>query len=189
MPPDEGMSAPVDAGVLEVSPELRSDGLRELGSDAVFTISSAKPGNGVEQLRDNNLETFWQSDGQAPHLVNIQFVRKTSVSKLCFFVDYGLDESYTAKKITVKTGLTQHDLVDVAAIELLEPSGWCHINIKDTENGDQPLRTHLIQMRIQSMHQNGRDTHIRQIKIFGPRRDEPAQAFKSVEMLQFAGIR
>eukprot|EP01036_Dinobryon_divergens_P030418 gene30418-39660_t len=35
---------------------------RELGSDAVFTISSSKPGNGVEQLRDNNLETYWQSD-------------------------------------------------------------------------------------------------------------------------------
>ena len=27
--------------------------------DAVFTISSAKPGNGVEQLRDNNTETYW----------------------------------------------------------------------------------------------------------------------------------
>ena len=26
---------------------------RELGAEAVFTISSAKPGNGIEQLRDN----------------------------------------------------------------------------------------------------------------------------------------
>eukprot|EP01031_Cornospumella_fuschlensis_P013199 gene13199-16140_t len=33
----------------------------------VFSISSAKPGNGVEQLRDNSLETYWQSDGTAPH--------------------------------------------------------------------------------------------------------------------------
>ena len=40
---------------------------RELGADAVFSISSAKLGNGVEQLRDNNLETYWQSDGVAPH--------------------------------------------------------------------------------------------------------------------------
>jgi anaphase-promoting complex subunit 10 len=32
---------------------------RELGVDAVFTISTAKPGNGVEQIRDDNLETYW----------------------------------------------------------------------------------------------------------------------------------
>ena len=30
-------------------------------------------GFGVEQLRDNNFETYWQSDGHLPHLVNIQF--------------------------------------------------------------------------------------------------------------------
>jgi len=172
-----------------VSPELQCNGLRELGADAVFTISSAKPGNGVEQLRDGNLETFWQSDGQSPHLINIQFIRKTSVSKLCFYVNYELDESYTAKKITIKTGHTQHDLVDAAAIELEQPSGWCQISIRDADDPEQPLRTHLIQLRIQSMHQNGRDTHIRQIKIFGPRRIEPSEDFKTVKMLQYATIR
>ena len=31
--------------------------------------------------------------------------------------------------------------------------------------GTQPLRAHLLQARIESMHQNGRDTHIRQIKV------------------------
>lgn len=30
-------------------------------------------GFGVDQLRDDNLETYWQSDGSQPHLVNIQF--------------------------------------------------------------------------------------------------------------------
>ena len=33
----------------------------------------------------------------------------------------------------------------------------------------KPMRTHLVQICIQSMHQNGRDTHVRQVKIFGPR--------------------
>ena len=31
------------------------------------------------------------------------------------------------------------------------------------------MRTHLIQIAVLSNHQNGRDTHIRQIKIFSPR--------------------
>jgi anaphase-promoting complex subunit 10 len=42
-------------------------------------LSSAKAGNGVEQLRDENTNTFWQSDGAQPHFVNIQFMKKTRV--------------------------------------------------------------------------------------------------------------
>lgn len=45
----------------------------------MWSLSTAKPGNGVEQLRDGNLETYWQSDGPQPHLVNIQFHKKTRV--------------------------------------------------------------------------------------------------------------
>ena len=109
----------------EVSREIVLDGSkpeevedkekREIGGDAVWTLSTAKPGNGVEQLRsarphlpparaalclartarpgvarppltaaptgrrarrDNNTDTYWQSDGPQPHLVNIQFHKK-----------------------------------------------------------------------------------------------------------------
>jgi len=33
---------------------------KEIGDEAVWTLSSAKVGNGVDQLRDDNLSTFWQ---------------------------------------------------------------------------------------------------------------------------------
>ena len=33
---------------------------REIGQMAVWSLSTAKPGNGVEQLRDDNTETYWQ---------------------------------------------------------------------------------------------------------------------------------
>lgn len=39
-------------------------------------VTSAKPGNGVEALRDGKDDTYWQSDGAQPHYVNIQFQRK-----------------------------------------------------------------------------------------------------------------
>lgn len=35
-------------------------GLRELGGLAAWSVTSAKPGNGVELLRDGSAETFWQ---------------------------------------------------------------------------------------------------------------------------------
>lgn len=34
---------------------------REIGREAVWSLSSAKPGNGVDQLRDESIETYWQS--------------------------------------------------------------------------------------------------------------------------------
>jgi hypothetical protein len=50
--------------------------IREVGLLAVWTVTSAKPGNGVELLRDGREDTYWQSDGSQPHLVNIQFQKK-----------------------------------------------------------------------------------------------------------------
>ena len=137
---------------------------RELGEDSVLSLSSAKPGNGVEQLRDDNLETYWQSDGAAPHTINLAFLKRVNISQICIYLDFQLDESYTPKKISIRTGTSLHDLVDVTAIELHEPMGWVTIALPDPYGTTGPLKTHLIQLRILSMHQNGRDTHIRQLK-------------------------
>ena len=49
---------------------------REVGDLAVWTVTSAKQGNGVEQLRDGRTDTYWQSDGLQPHLINVQFQKK-----------------------------------------------------------------------------------------------------------------
>ncbi|PSN57276.1 Anaphase-promoting complex subunit 10 [Blattella germanica] len=120
--------------------EERAGKVREVGSQAIWSLSSCKPGFGVDQLRDDCMDTYWQSDGQLPHLVNIQFRRKTTVHDICIFTDYKLDESYT-------------------------PS-WVLIPIKDIH--EKPIRTFMIQIAVISNHQNGRDTHMRQIKIHSP---------------------
>jgi anaphase-promoting complex subunit 10 len=167
---------------------------RELGEEAVWTISSAKPGNGVEQLRDNNTETYWQSDGLHPHTITIQFLRKVNVSDVCLFLDYTLDESYAPKKINIRSGTTLHDLVDICGVELTEPTGWIPLHLAPNDESGF-LRTHLIQIQIISMHQNGRDTHIRQVKVFGPRTSPRVMGnctldmFQSLEMQQFALLR
>ncbi len=40
--------------------DLRLDGRQEVGGQAFWTVSSSKSNCGIEQMRDNNLETFWQ---------------------------------------------------------------------------------------------------------------------------------
>nr|XP_033713223.1 anaphase-promoting complex subunit 10 isoform X3 [Tursiops truncatus] len=161
----------------------RTGTVREIGSQAVWSLSSCKPGFGVDQLRDDNLETYWQSDGSQPHLVNIQFRRKTTVKTLCIYADYKSDESYTPSKISVRVGNNFHNLQEIRVIwlkrrsrttqheaeeqlELVEPSGWIHVPL--TDNHKKPTRTFMIQIAVLANHQNGRDTHMRQIKIYTP---------------------
>lgn len=161
--------------------------VREIGHEAVWSLSTAKPGNGVTQLRDSSMDTYWQSDGGQPHLINIQFPKRADVCEVAFYLDYGLDESYTPKKFSIRSGMTFHDLVEIKVVELNEPVGWCSIPLHrelemdeaddlgeegggTTDEGQKkPIRAHFVQICVASMHQNGRDTHIRQVKIFGPR--------------------
>lgn len=42
-------------------------GLKEISNLGKFTVSSHKQGNGVEQLRDDSLKTYWQYVNPAPN--------------------------------------------------------------------------------------------------------------------------
>ena len=186
-----------------ITKDLDLSDCRELGSEATFTISSAKPGNGVEQIRDNNNESYWQSDGAFPHTINVQFLRRVTIRKLCLYLDYSSDESYTPKKLSVSCGTSLHDLFDITTFEINEPVGWVTIALADPDvlmenaslQSESCLRTHFLQVKILSMHQNGRDTHVRQIKLLGPREsarvmgDVLYDSFKTVDMQQFAMLR
>lgn len=39
------------------------EGLQEIGRDAVWTVSTAKSGNGVDNIYDGDVTTFWQYVG------------------------------------------------------------------------------------------------------------------------------
>ncbi|KAK5610773.1 Anaphase-promoting complex subunit 10 [Crenichthys baileyi] len=145
----------------------RTGTVREIGSQAVWSLSSCKPGFGVDQLRDDNLETYWQSDGSQPHLVNIQFRRRTTVRMLCIYADYKSDESYTPSKISVRVGNNFHNLQEIRQLEMVEPSGWIHISLLN-QRTNEPISTFMIQIAVLANHQNGRDTHMRQIKVYTP---------------------
>ncbi|XP_066252393.1 anaphase-promoting complex subunit 10-like isoform X2 [Euwallacea similis] len=149
-------------------------------------------GFGVDQLRDDRADTYWQSDGQLPHLVNIQFQRKTTISDIYIYTDYKLDESYTPSRISIRVGTHFNDLQEIEVVPLVEPPGWVHVPIRDIR--DRPIRVFMIQIAVTSNHQNGRDTHMRQIKIHSPI-DNPGiridllGTFSTVEFQQHATIR
>ena len=112
------------------------------------------------------------------------------------YFDFKSDESYTPNKISIRAGNNLQDLKEVQYLELKEPSGWFTV----------PLRTKLlnnteksyiftinIQIAILQNQHSGKDTHIRQIKIFGPR-EKINQGlgfpdFKSPEITQYYSVR
>lgn len=164
--------------------------LREVGGQAVWSLSSCKPGFGVEQLRDGSLETYWQSDGPQPHMVNIQFRRKMTIHDICIYADFKADESYTPNRLSIRAGNNVNELTEMELVELNEPCGWVVIPLRDMN--DKPVRTFMIQIAILSNHQNGRDTHMRHIKIHSPVQDILAvrnPAFTSTEMQIYSCIR
>ena len=173
----------------------RREAKREIGHLAVWSVASAKPGNGVELLRDDDLGTFWQSDGAQPHLVSAQFQHKAEMCEIALWCEYKMDESYTPSLVSVRAGTSCHDLREVRCVELEHPNGWVRVPLGDA--GDAScLRAYFIQVAILANHQNGRDTHVRQIKIFGPRRDQ-ARALgrsrqldlRSTAFSRYAGVR
>lgn len=75
------------------------------------------------------MDTYWQSDGQLPHLVNIQFQRKTSVNQIYIYTDYKLDESYTPSRISIRSGTHFNDLQEIEIVDLMEPTGKLEITM------------------------------------------------------------
>jgi hypothetical protein len=69
---------------------------RELSPRAHWALSSAKPGSGVAQLRDNDLGTFWQSDGPQPHRITLGLARGARVAMVLLHCDHRLDERSVA---------------------------------------------------------------------------------------------
>jgi len=165
-------------------------GKREIGEDAVWVLSSAKQGNGVHQLRDNNLETFWQSDGPIPHLVDIQFLKKTKISEISFYLDIKTDESYTPEILSIRGGIHMQNLKEIVAVTLENPQGWITVPLKTTkEDGSiQPfVYTMNLQVAVLQMFHSGKDTHIRQVKIFGVQEggDRKDGSVNSTDILNF----
>lgn len=163
---------------------------RDIGHLGIWTLSSAKLGNGVDQLRDENLTTFWQSDGTQPHSLTVFFPRKEQVSELCVYIDYKSDESYTPSKLALSVGNALHALYEVQSVDLDEPLGWFNFSVgRPVEGVYQPVKTHFVQLTILQNQHNGRDTHVRQVKLFGPRSEYPPQPFNTLSFAHFTVIR
>ncbi|SCU73256.1 anaphase promoting complex, subunit 10-like protein [Trypanosoma equiperdum] len=98
--------------------------------DAVWSVSSAKHGNGVMCLLDGSHNTFWQSDGVVPHVISIDFALLKPVAAVALYLDCAEDNSYTPRRMRVQAGTHNGDMADVATVTVDDPRGWVLIRMQ-----------------------------------------------------------
>lgn len=110
-----------------------------------------------------------RSDGVQPHRMTISFVKRVEIRALRFYVDYTQDESYTPTRINWFAGTSLHDLLPFGTSQLVNPAGWIDVPLTGAGGGEDgnSLMAYVVQMQIVENHQNGKDTHIRGVKIYG----------------------
>ncbi|KAJ2967849.1 hypothetical protein NUW58_g10349 [Xylaria curta] len=152
----------------EQSFDASAVGLKEISNLASFTVSSYKPGCGVKELRDDDANQYWQSDGPQPHRLNIHFIKRVEIRALRLYLDYELDESYTPTKIQISAGTSPNLTIPFTTMELNMPKGWVDVPIAGAGGGPDgnSLCCFFVRVIILENHQNGKDTHIRGIKVY-----------------------
>lgn len=60
-------------------------------------------------------------------------------------------------------------------VDLEEPVGWTTVSLVTEADSVNALHVYYVQVAVISNHQNGRDTHVRLVSVYGPRSD-PHQA-------------
>lgn len=170
---------------------------REIGDEGIWSLSSCKIGNGIEQLREDNLSTFWQSDDVQPHFILIQFPKKVRINEIWLYLDYKTDESYTPSKVAIRIENSFNEMVEAKVVDFEEPVGWFQIKLEEKNSEGTTIKPYIKTMTVQIVilqnTHNGRDTHIRNVKIFSPRENKSFDLtfpkFESSDFTQFQTLR
>ncbi|KAI9101022.1 anaphase promoting complex subunit 10-like protein [Phlyctochytrium arcticum] len=142
--------------------------MRDVSKLARISVSSHKEEHPPQRLVDGDLNTYWQSDGAQPHYITLEFPQRMTLTKLSLYLDHAKDESYTPNLVSIRAGNSNYDLQDLNRFEIGEGQGWIDFSLGDDDDNSTPLRVHVLQICILANLQNGKDTHIRQLKVFAP---------------------
>lgn len=110
----------------------------------------------------------FRSDGPQPHRLNIHFIKRVEIRALRLYLDYELDESYTPTKIQITAGFGPNQTIPFTTMELSMPKGWIDVPIAGAGGGpdENSLCCWFVRVIVLENHQNGKDTHIRGVKVY-----------------------
>lgn len=144
--------------------------------------SSNKQGNRIENALDDNPETFWQSDGIQPHQLDILFSKRMNIVLIALYFSLIADESYTPRLVKIYVGHSPADALFYKTLEVRNVNGWVALTFEDSRVRDKLLKCQFIRIVFPVNHENGKDTHLRGIRIYVPSRKDSADV---TEWMQF----
>ena len=81
------------------------------------------------------------------------------------YIDFKRDDSYSPRNITIQIGDHESMLFDYASVKLENAEGWIEMDLRDDQG--QPVDCFCLRIVITGNHQNGRDSRLRGIRVFG----------------------
>lgn len=98
--------------------------------------------------------------------MTIQFPNRCRIAAIALFAVNDLDQSYTPFQISVRVGTTWNDADTIGNAQIGIFHGWEVVDLRKPD-GDCPFAS-LLQLVIHSNLDEGRDSHLRGFKIYGP---------------------
>lgn len=137
---------------------------------AYWKASSFKISNPIENVINDDPESYWQSDGVQPHIVDIYFNKRVELALLAIFFGFEIDESYSPKVVKLYIGDSIPDLIYYEEWHIGKITQWYtkkFPSLQDTD-GEQniPIKCHILRLAFPVNHDNGKDTHLRGVRIF-----------------------
>ena len=119
------------------------------------------------------------------------------IQEVSVYVDFKTDESYTPSTLSIRVGNSFCELHEVKLVAFEEPIGWFTFQLQQKNAAGTVIKPYIktmfLQLAIIQNQHSGRDTHIRQIKIFAPREKKYQSAqfpyFKTPTFSMFSSIR
>ncbi|AMD22665.1 HHL105Wp [Eremothecium sinecaudum] len=174
---------------------LENQGYVDITSLAFWKPSSFKAGYPIENALDDNPSTFWQSDGSQPHTIDVLFSKRVDIIQLAMYFSLFVDESYTSETIRLYAGHSPSDATYYKTLEVRNVNGWVKFTFEDNR-ADGLLKCQFLRIEVVTNHENGKDTHLRGIRMFGPGESlvnvadaAMFEGFHSIEFLSQSRIR
>ncbi|KAI5169759.1 anaphase-promoting complex subunit 10 [Pancytospora epiphaga] len=121
-------------------------------------LSSNKNGYGIDELRTENETEYWCTDSNLPHFIRFTFPSRTYVHSVCIDLSYRLDESYTPESVVLLFNGRKRPY------KLKEPEGIIPLHLDSIVSE--------IVLLIISNHSEGRDSHVRGLKVMANQEHE-----------------
>lgn len=129
------------------------------------------------------LHTYWQSKGDTPHIITInvyvkilqfivQFPKRVILSSIQLYTLYSTDSSYSPSLISILESQDGFHFQEYETFTINKIDNWFVVVFKrnnkvqlNTIKNNRPLSTFSLQIIIHEMHDSGRNTRIRQVRL------------------------